>query len=203
MVQTRIDHFVETDSSKHIAAYGASITEKDDNVIRLAFQNINGMQLERDTGSLEIDSMSRFGIDVIGMAETNIHWSLEAKLKLSTLLHLKYKGSRYVTSSMRTEKEGYQPGGTLMMALGVHCGRVYKRGSDKYGRFTWMALHGKNNTGIIVVTAYRSCRSAGENTSYVRQWHALRNEGVKDPDPRQSILDAISTVLRSVWKSLK
>ena len=82
-----------------------------------------------------------------------------------------------------------------MMAIGVHCGRVYKRGSDKYGRFTWMALRGKDNTGIIVVTAYRPCRTLGENTSYIRQWQAFRNAGVSDPDPRQSVLDAISEVL--------
>jgi len=62
-----------------------------------------------------------------------------------------------------------------------------------------MALRGVDGTGIIVITAYRVSQhkgtAAGENTAYMREWGMLRSEGIKEPDPRLMVLQAISEVL--------
>ena len=70
----------------------------------------------------------------------------------------------------------YLPGGTAMITRGHTCGRVYQRGADPLGRFTWMALRGRNNTGLLVITGYRVCQNsgttAGPDTAYMREWEA-------------------------------
>jgi hypothetical protein len=87
-----------------------------------------------------------------------------------------------------------------MLTQGPHSGRVFCKGSDHMGRFTWMALRGSDGTGVIVVNAYRVSQHkgtvTGENTAYMREWDMLRSEGETHPDPRLMILQSISEVLR-------
>jgi hypothetical protein len=63
-----------------------------------------------------------------------------------------------------------------------------------------MALRGTDGTGVIAICAYRVSQhkgtTAGENTAYMREWEMLRSEGIKDPDPRQMILQSMSEVLQ-------
>ena len=77
-----------------------------------------------------------------------------------------------------------------MMTMGKFQGRVLKQGADKLGRFTWTAYRGKKKGGVIVLIIYRPCKTPGENTTYMREWKALRESGDKLPDPRLSILEA-------------
>jgi hypothetical protein len=50
-----------------------------------------------------------------------------------------------------------------------------------------------------VVTAYRVCQKAGANTgndtAYMQQYVAMREAGIKEPDPRNKILEDISDLL--------
>lgn len=86
-----------------------------------------------------------------------------------------------------------------MISCGPTSGRVYRRGSDPLGRFTWMALRGRDGTGVIVITLYRVCQNsgttAGPNTAYMKEWEALRERGNKHPDPREAVLRDASDVL--------
>jgi hypothetical protein len=143
--------------------------------------------------------MDNLGIDILGLIETNLNWTLEQRMKLAAELYIKFHGGRSITASHRSQKEGYQPGGTAMVARGPICGQVYRRGSDPLGRFTWMALRGKDGTGVIVVTLYRVCQNsgvtAGTSTAYLNQWKELRRMGYKNPDPRNIVLDDVSAML--------
>ncbi|KAL3802447.1 hypothetical protein ACHAWO_004749 [Cyclotella atomus] len=144
--------------------------------------------------------MATFGIDLLCMNEINIPMTLERRLQLSTALQLRFTGSRSVTSSMQTKETGYLPGGTAMITQGPISGRVYRRGADHLGRFTWMAFRGKDGTGVIAIDGYRVSQhrgtAAGENTAYMREWEVLRREGDANPDPRLSVLEAMSEVLQ-------
>jgi hypothetical protein len=186
-MQSRLDEFVNglKWENEEILPYGASMTVKNKNVLRAALQNIRGLSNTPDNVALEeIDAMDSYGIDLLGMTE------------------IKFSGSRTVSSSMKTNTTGYLPGGTTMITQGSHSGRVYRRGSDHMGRFSWMALRGTNGTGIISVCAYRVSQhkgtTAGENTAYIymREWGMLRGEGIKEPDPRLMILHSISEILQ-------
>jgi hypothetical protein len=201
-MQSRLDEFVNDLrwENEEILPYGASMTVKHKNVLRAALQNIRGLSNTPDNVALEeIDAMDSYGIDLLGMTEINIPMGLERRLQLTSALQLKFSGSRTVSSSMKTNTTGYLPGGTTMITQGSQSGRVYRRGSDHMGRFSWMALRGTDGTGIISVCAYRVSQhkgtTAGENTAYMREWGMLRGEGIKNPDPRQMILHSKSEVL--------
>jgi hypothetical protein len=139
--------------------------------------------------------MAKLGIDLVCMNKINIPMTLERRLQLSAALQLRFTGSRSVTSTMTTKETGYLSGGTAMITQGPISGRVYRRGSDHLSRFTWMALRGKDGTGVIAVDAYRVSQhkgtTAGKNSAYMQEWEILRCEGESNPDPRLSILEAI------------
>ncbi|KAL7506238.1 hypothetical protein ACHAXN_003506 [Cyclotella atomus] len=177
------------------------ISSKDESIFRAALENIRGISNSSDNIALEEnDAMATFEIDLLCMNEINIPMTLERRLQLSTALQLRFTGSRSVTSSMQTKETGYLPGGTAMITKGPVSGRVYRRGADYLGRFTWMAFWGKDGTGIIAIDGYRVSQHrgtvTGKNTAYMREWEMLRREGDTSPDPRLSVLEAISEVLQ-------
>ena len=106
-----VDFLREEVSNDYIPAFGSTMETKAEGAVRMAFQNVNGIRLDSETESEEVDAMETFGIDVLGLAETNINWSLNMRLRLAALLRMKHCGSRYITSNMQTTKEGYQPMG--------------------------------------------------------------------------------------------
>eukprot|EP00956_Cyclotella_meneghiniana_P041430 scaffold226749_cov66-Cyclotella_meneghiniana.AAC.2 len=186
--------------SEDILPYGAILAGKEQNVLRAALQNINGISYSAEHIALEeIDAMYKYHIDLLRMTEINIAMSLERRLQLASALQMRFTGSRVVSSSMKSKDEGYLPGGTTTIAQGPLSGRVFRRGSDHMGRFSWMALRGTDGTGIIVITGYRVCQNkgtvAGTNTAYMREWGMLRSEGVINPDPRLMVLRTMSEVL--------
>jgi hypothetical protein len=186
--------------------YGSNIADKDTNVLRAALQNIRGISNTTTNVALEeIDAMDTYGIDLLGMTEINIPMTLERRLQLMSALQLRFAGNRSISSSMKSKETGYLPGGTTMITQGSHSGRVYRRGADHMGRFSWMALRGTDGTGVIVVCGYRVSQHkgtvAGENTAFMREWGMLRAEGDRNPDPRQRVLQAISEVLHE-WGNL-
>ena len=201
-VQSRLDEFVNDLSwaNTTIEPYGSSIAGKGNNILRAALQNIRGLSNSTDNIALEeIDAMDKLGIDLLCMNEINLPMTLERRLQLSTALQMRFTGARSVTSSMTTKETGYLPGGTAMIMQGPISGRVYRRGSDHLGRFSWMALRGKDGTGVIAINGYRVSQHrgtvAGVNTAYMREWEKLRQEGETNPDPRLSVLEAMSETL--------
>ena len=200
-IQTTLDNYMKKPKEDlDIPSYGASTEHKLENTFRVGFQNVNGIRRESDrTGAEELYSMDKLGLDLAGLIETNINWTIDQKLTLSAMIRLRFRHGRAVTSSMRSTKEGYQPGGTAMIVRGPTCGRVYRRGADSMGRFTWIALRGKGTGGILVVTAYRVCQNAettaGPDTAYMREWTELRRRGYEYPDPRNQILTDISELI--------
>jgi hypothetical protein len=188
--------FEEGWEDRNISPFGSTLEELLDNSLRIAFQNINGISNNFNRVAIEeLDAMDNLGIDILGLIETNINWTLEQRMKLAAELYTKFHGGRSITASHRSRKEGYQPGGTAMVARGPICGRVYRRGSDPLGRFTWMALHGKDGAGVIVVTLYHVSQNsgvtAGTSTAHLNQWKELRRVGYKNPDPRNIVLDDV------------
>ena len=62
-----------------------------------------------------------------------------------------------------------------------------------------MAIRGKKDTGLIVITAYRVCQKAGTksgpDTAFTRMCVQMREEGHKNPDPRNQVLKNMSSIL--------
>jgi hypothetical protein len=62
--------------------------------------------------------------------------------------------------------------------------------SKGLGRWSFVAITGKNGRNILIVTAYQVCKAriiaVGPKTAYAQQWHLLRQQGEMNPDPRKS-----------------
>jgi hypothetical protein len=59
---------------EEIMAFGGNSDSKMDHNIRFAFQNVNGLLLELSGDRSELAmTIDNLGIDIFGMAETNIH----------------------------------------------------------------------------------------------------------------------------------
>jgi hypothetical protein len=125
-------------------------------------------------------TIDNLGIDIFGMAETNIYWNQEKMAALSSLLQLVFGSGQIATSSSSTNGDGYLPGGTALIAQGCSTG-------DRMGRFSYMELRGAEGCGVLIVSAYRVCQSrgtlAGPDTAFMQQIEALRAQGVHNPDP--------------------
>jgi hypothetical protein len=137
-VQSRIDEFVTNNrwENEEILPYGAILADKEQNVLRAALQNINGISYSAENIALEeIDAMDKYDIDLLGLTEINIAMSLERRLQLASALQMRFTGSRVVSSSMKSKDEGYLPGGATTIAQGPLSGRVFRRGSDHMGRW--------------------------------------------------------------------
>ena len=127
------------------------------------------------------------------MIETNVNWTHDVRNALHTAAGLRFQNTAWcVMSNTSAKTEGYLPGGTAMISQGKFSGRVIKRGMDQLGSFTWMAIRGKKDNGIIIITAYRVCQRVGAKlgpkTAYTQQCIKLREEGHINPDPRNQIL---------------
>jgi len=81
-------------------------------------------------------------------------------------------------------------------------GRHSKSGADKWGRFSWITLRGKNSKKLYVVTAYRVCQANGttpssreSTTAHWQQVKAMIKQGYRDPDPRIQVLTDMSKMI--------
>ena len=101
-IQTTLDEFIDKPTEDtDIPPYGANIDTKLPNTFRLGFQNVNGIKWESErTGAEELYSMDKLGLDLAGLIETNINWTIDQKLTLASMIRLKFRHGRAVTSSM-------------------------------------------------------------------------------------------------------
>lgn len=205
--QRKLDfyNFFKATEEVNIQPFGADIKHKQDNALRIAVQNINGFRFDAArAGAEEVDAMDKLGLDIFGLVETNINWSHEAKLRFEAMMRLQFTHAPIVTSSAPAAKEGYLPGGNAMVARGRVAGRVGKRHGDRLGRYSYMALSGKDNTGILVITLYRVCQKkgtkVGPGTAYMQQYEGLRKAGITDPDPRKQTFVDVTTLIQE-WRA--
>lgn len=203
--QTTIDDYeINAQLLDDIPVFGASIKIKQDGTFRVGSQNTNGTRLGTlYSGVEELDVIDKCGIDVMALQETNLAWTQDARSKLAALIKLQFGYGFATTSSAPSEKEGYQPGGTSMIAVNSVAGRVTTKYADKMGRYNYMAFTGKDNIGIVCINVYRVCQKkgakTGPDTSFMVQLTSLREQGIECPDPRNQVLADVTDVITE-WK---
>ena len=159
-IQARIREYFGTPTAREeIKAYGASIKTKSKGVIRVAAQNTNGTHIgNAQSGAEEISAMETIGIDILGITETKLNPSHDDKMNLTAMINHAFGFGTAVTSSVRSRPLGYLAGGTATLIQGNATGRIAKRISDPLGRFSGMALRGKEGPGAVFLTVYRVCQ---------------------------------------------
>ena len=136
-----------------------------------------------------------YHIDCLGLVETNINWkNAMVKHKIQNTFRKYWQKTLIATSSTSILHTGiYQPGGTLSLVgdKWTGGGRIYEDTSG-LGRWTELRLHGRQKRQLSIITVYRvpytTIAHAGTNTSYYHQWHHLRRQKHKAPDPRAQVL---------------
>ena len=84
-------------------------------------------------------------------------------------------------------------------------GRIIRCETDSPGLSRWSTtlLTGKRHRKIAIINAYQVCQTTinqcGLNTCFAQQWHLLRSQGTKLPDPqRQFWLDLTRRYIKSL-----
>jgi hypothetical protein len=144
--------------------------------------------------------MKENNIDIFGFAEINksmdnfaLNWwksTIRKQFYLSRMIHSE--------STTKTDSE-YKPGGTLTTITGKRQARVSEMGRDNkgLGRWSYIKISSKKSN-LIIITAYRPCKSYGPLTAWMQQWSLLREKGIKHPDPIKIFYEDLSTEI-SKW----
>ena len=145
---------------------GSPITNlKPEGIFRVQGTNPNGFNLDMECGQFKEHclEMERYEIDVSCVYEVNLDTTKPYinKLFYDTARSVFQNKSRLkIGSSPVPAKYSYKPGGTLICTRGNASGRVIKSGNDYLGRWSYQYLARKNNTCLVIISAYRVCKQS-------------------------------------------
>ena len=174
---------------------------------RVYYSNIHGIpsnNISQECHSIGFHAAT-YHFDYIGLVETNINWNNSMiKMQITNIMKKYWKQTLIQTTSIPTNTTNiYQPGGTMAI-LGNNWtgGATTTSDPSGFGRWTTITIQGRSNRQFHLITAYRppnnTITSAGINTSYYHQWHALRRQGVTSPDPREQLLNDLTKHLQEL-----
>jgi hypothetical protein len=172
----------------------------DDNKIEgFLFHNINGIKDESNWTQINL-TMSELNISCFGFVEINSTFRGTAFSRWNEITRKTFKYSRQSASeSDITFKNHHKPGGTLTTVVGRWQSRVTKKGHNPTGLGRWSYLKfSSNKQNLIVITAYRPCKTMGPTTTWTQQWLLLREKN-KNPDPIKAFDKDLADTLIA-WK---
>ena len=100
-------------------------------------------------------------------------------------------------------RTGYRKqGGTLIHINKKWASIGIEKHKDKYGRWCSVTLTGDKNRKITVINAYRvgnnTIEKAGGSTVWFQEYTLLLENGLKNPDPQQQILDDMEQYINDI-----
>ena len=96
--------------------FGDDLEHKSEEVIRIGFQNVNGVKGQLDTAHEIFDVISDKELDIFGAAKTNINWTDRSLQEAMAAVKLRFGQDQKVESLGQSAKEGYLPGGKAIVA---------------------------------------------------------------------------------------
>jgi hypothetical protein len=165
---------------------------------RFITQNIKGLQA-KNQGKFKgtLDRIHYMQGDIIGLSETNTNWGCHAiTKKFKDTIYWNTPGGSLTLSPIPTSYDKpYLPGGTLTLTLGKWRSYIDRKitDSEELGRWTGNSYRLSNNSKLHIITAYRVCDGQAEAnsslTAYNQQFIGIQAKGIKNPNPRQQIID--------------
>jgi len=170
--------------------------------------------LSKNTGTINLQNSDmeaitteiiNLGVSVFAIQETNNHWDTDATHQLYTQCRKTAPQIALSTSSSNdSTTPGYQPGGTVTLAMDPWTSRIVKRGNDpSLGRWSYLEFMGKSNKRLIVVSGYRVCNQkfdAASNTATAQQIRLLQAQGIQNPKPRRIFIDDLIAQINK-WRN--
>ena len=148
----------------------------------------------------ELEAMKELSIDMFRISKTDINATHEMRNELTNMIEQQLGQGVAVTSSHTSTKIEYLPGGTSLITQGPTRGRYERRIVDKMGRFSGQLLEGTQDSGVFQCSVYRVCQTkndiVGPDTAFARQRNDLRNQGVKNLDPRKQTLTDLTKLIQ-------
>ena len=181
------------------------IPDKPKSAIRILHLNVNSLADSTPTKlDLLLHNTVKTQTDISLLTKPFLNRnSSHSHTKLRTSLQQNYQYSQYIVSSTPTILHStYQPGGTLSLISSPISGNIKTKSADTQGRWTWMTLHGKQDTSILLINAYMPCKttisSAGPSTYYMQLHRLLK---INHPDNATHTHKHGQTSLRSFTPS--
>jgi endonuclease/exonuclease/phosphatase family metal-dependent hydrolase len=153
---------------EHSKAWGDPLCPHPDKagIFRVYSHNTNGLSSKDDHADVKnvAKAIKNKEVALLGLQETNRNFAKPAMLdsfhRTLSGVSNHYHGS--VSSAALKLPSDYQPGGTAVSVRNKWATRFLDKGSDKFGRWSWLTLTGKGTTKVTFVSAYRVCDGAAE-----------------------------------------
>jgi len=170
--------------SLEIFDFTTPLPEKKSGVIRLFYNNCNGLEINNTVGTFlqqkkdkikynyvldteaptKVDSIVRqmklWEVDVVSLSETCVAWENKVPRRVIQQITTKYdRNSCWNMASSQINIGGYvKPGGAGILLLGSTTGTIIDRGADpwKMGRWTYTLLKGTSDLTLLLITGYRT-----------------------------------------------
>jgi ribonuclease HI/exonuclease III len=139
---------------------------KDSGIFRLVSHNVNGLSPAND--HIDVVDMAKAmeerEVAIFGLQETNRNFE---RAPMVDSFHRVIRGTSThhkggVSSAKLQWPQDYQPGGTATSVRNQWATRFLAKGSDVYGRWSWLTLAGRGTKKITFISAYRVCDGAPE-----------------------------------------
>ena len=185
----------------YVGHFGDRIEIKEENILRIGFQNIGGFPIQR--GKLKEDNIrqgiTKWDIDIFGMAEVNLDWRLVKEQDRLPTRTKEWWPQQHVCWAHNKTFEPRQPrqyGGTAIFSVNKAALRATDKDCDGsyLGRWAWTKYKGKSNKTLRIITAYRPNPPQGPFTVYAQ--HAHLHTIQRDICPRQAFLVDLIVDLR-------
>ena len=165
--------------------WGDSLGIKNENNIRISFQNVNGfLPKDEDNAKIKIRNVHDFikdnNIDVHAMVEMNVRWSAVPKDQTINELSRGWFETQRVSCAYNLHDKicgKHQPGGAAIVTQGEMALRWIETKYDKHNMGRWVSqlFRGKRNLKLRVVSVYFATaqKEHGRKKIYMQQKLAL------------------------------
>lgn len=170
---------------------------KDHNSFRVAFNNIQGISTDCDFSTLKTQIEYTRGInpDILLLAEPNLNFKkadLDRRIKKAIKPFDKFQSTLTASVNDSSDTE-HQWGGVMSVLKGRWTPGLNDKGSDKYGRWTWHTIRGKQGYKLTIVSTYRCHRNITNSGSvYNQEYRAMLRDGIENPNPRSQYFKDLS-----------
>ena len=165
--------------------------------IRIFHINLNGITYQNNylEWEMTIAYLMEMQVDIFGLTEINLDLNngIVKDQFLQSGKHFDPYLRMSVSSSLQDVGESpFKMGGTVTGSNGCWSGRIYKQGSDRLGRWSFMSLQAQKGHLVTFITVYLPRKPAkdGRGTTIYQQMEAdLFNRDKKMREPRQELLN--------------
>ena len=158
-----------------------------------------------------LGTMQNWQVNICCLAGTDAAWDHRAVRKATQGVVKKRMGrcAGMVTSTSGVySASNVKFGGTAICLDNMWATRM-KQGEDDsgLGRWSYAELEGRKGKKVLIVTAYRPCsmkvEKSGAKTAIAQQYAMLREQGYKNPDPRNQFIIDLRGFLRNKMKEME